>query len=224
MLTLTPQDHDLVTAAVTAAEASSDGEIVTVVAACSDKYHDVALHWAVVALFAALALAALFPRLLDGVLGLVLGSWREEASPSELLIAATILGALAFVIVVLALRSVGLRALLTPSATKTRRVRARAMDLFAVGAERRTHGRTGVLLYLSLAERRAEIVADAAIHSKVAPEVWGDAMAELVAHVKQGRAGEGMAAAVTRMGAVLSEHFPRSAGDTNELPDRLISL
>ena len=65
-------------------------------------------------------------------------------------------------------------------------------------AERRTARRTGVLLYLSLAERRAEIVADAAIHAKVAPEVWGDAMAELLAHVREGRASEGMAAAVTR--------------------------
>ena len=81
-----------------------------------------------------------------------------------------------------------------------------------------------MLLYLSLAERRAEIVADAAIHSKVAPDVWGNAMAALIAALKDERPGDGMAEAVTRIGAVLAEHFPRSEGDINELPDRLIVL
>ena len=42
--------------------------------------------------------------------------------------------------------------------------------------------------------------------------------------VRDGRTGDGMAEAVTQIGAVLAEHFPRSAGDTNELPDRLIEL
>ena len=75
-----------------------------------------------------------------------------------------------------------------------------------------------------LAEHRAEIVADAAIHGKVSPEVWGEAMADLVTRLRDGRPGEGMAAAVARIGAVLAEHFPRTAGDANELPDRLIVL
>lgn len=221
---LSPEDHALVTAAVTAAEGSSAGEIVTVVTARSDKYHDVALHWAVIAMLAAMALAALFPALLVGLLDLVLGAWREAASPAELLTAMMVLSVLTFVVAILVLRAPALRIALTPPATKTRRVRAKAVELFKVGAEHRTDGRTGILLYLSLAEHRAEIVADAAIHSKVAPEVWGDAMAELVDHVKAGRPGEGMAAAVARMGDVLATHFPRDAGDVNEVPDRLIEL
>ena len=57
----------------------------------------------------------------------------------------------------------------------------RALDLFRVGAEKRTVGHTGVLLYLSLAEHLgAKIVTDAAIHAKVRPEVWGEAMAALI--------------------------------------------
>lgn len=224
MVVLTPEDHDRVTAAVAEAERSSDGEIVTVVTAWSDKYHDVALHWATVATLAVMALAALFPHMLTRLLDLLLGGWRQEPGPGELLSAMTILSALAYLLAILVLRAPGLRLALTPSGTKTRRVRARALDLFRTGTERRTHGRTGILLYLSLAEHRAEIVADEAIHSKVAPELWGDAMGDLVSLVKQGRPGEGMAAAVARMGAVLAEHFPRSATDTNELPDRLIEL
>lgn len=224
MLKLTQEDHARVTAAVGEAERASDGEIVTIVTARSDKYHDVALHWAALASLAAMALAALFPQLLTRLLDLLLGGWREEAGPGELLAAMTILSALAFVTMLLVLRAPGLRLALTPPGTKTRRVRARALELFRAGTERRTHGRTGILLYLSLAEHRAEIVADEAIHSIVAPEVWGEAMAELVTHVRAARPGEGMAAAVTRIGAVLAEHLPRSAADSNELPDRLIEL
>lgn len=224
MLRLTPQDHERVTRAVTDAEASTDGEIVTVVAARSDQYHDAALHWAVLAMLLPLSVFAFRPDWLLALLSLVFGGWRAEPNLREIITALLVIATITFLAVLLLLRNARLRDVLTPPATKTRRVRARAMDLFAVGAERRTHGRTGVLLYLSLAERRAEIVADAAIHSKVSPEIWGDAMAELIAHVRAGRAGEGMAAAVTRMGAVLTEHSPRTAGDTNELPDRLISL
>jgi putative membrane protein len=98
------------------------------------------------------------------------------------------------------------------------------MHYFRLGAEHRTVGRTGVLLYLSLAEHRAEIVADAAIHSKVAPEIWGQAMAALIAELKAGRPGEGMAKAVRMIGDVLAEHVPKSSADRDELPDRLIEL
>ena len=66
--------------------------------------------------------------------------------------------------------------------------------------------------------------ADAAIASKVPPEVWGEAMAALLAEVKAGRVADGMIAAVDRVGAVLAEHFPAGSENTNELPDRLIEI
>ncbi|HLL59975.1 MAG TPA: hypothetical protein VK391_08830, partial [Allosphingosinicella sp.] len=132
--------------------------------------------------------------------------------------------AAAFLLVRLALAYMPLRMALTPASTKNRRVRRRAIELFRVGAERRTHGRTGILLYLSLREHRAEIVADEAIIGKVSADVWGDAMADLVTEVKAGRPGAGMAKAVERIGGVLAEHFPKSHSDQNELPDRLIEL
>jgi putative membrane protein len=113
---------------------------------------------------------------------------------------------------------------LTPGRTKTRRVHRRAILLFRAGAESRTRARTAVLIYLSLSEHRAEILADKSIASKVSPDVWGDAMAALVEHVRDGRTGAGMAQAVQQVGAILAEHFPRSEDDTNELPDRLIEL
>src|SRR3546814_5316972 len=84
--------------------------------------------------------------------------------------------AASFLVVRFALAWMPLRMALTPGSTKSRRVRRRALLLFKIGAERRTVGRTGVLIYLSLFEHRAEIVADEAIHGRVEPEVWGDAI------------------------------------------------
>ena len=221
---LSAADHARVTAAVTAAELGTDGEIVTVVARRSDAYHDVALHWTVLAMLLVLALLAAFPRVMDVLHGLIGDPWAGGVSASGALTIALVALALTFLIVRVVLAWRPLRLALTPSATKERRVRRAAMALFRTGAEKRTVAATGVLLYLSLDEHRAEIVADGAIHAKVAPETWGAAMAALIVAVKDGRPGDGMADAVTAIGAVLAAHFPRSEGDVNELPDRLIEL
>jgi putative membrane protein len=151
---------------------------VTVVAERSDAYHDVGLHYAVLAMLLVPVAFALLPELpsFPGA-----GSGWDQPRPGYLFLALLVTQALVFLLVryLLALRA--LRMALTPGATKSRRVRRRAVELFRAAAERRTVGRTGVLLYLSLLERRAEIVADEAVHTKVAPEIWGEAMAALLA-------------------------------------------
>jgi putative membrane protein len=129
-----------------------------------------------------------------------------------------------FLIVRFALAYMPLRMALTPGATKQRRVGRRAIAMFRASAEQKTRGRTGVLLYLSLLEHRAEILADSAIASKVEPEVWGEAMEVLIDHVKEGRTGQGIAEAVDKIGVVLAGCLPRTIGDENELPDRLIEI
>lgn len=220
---LSESDHALVTAAVTAAEAGTDGEIVTVVARRSDAYHDVALHWTLLAMLLVLALLAAWPGLALAIHARVGDPWAP-AEPRELFTIALVLLALAFLLVRLLFLWRPLRLAVTPPRTKERRVRRRALELFRTAAEKRTRAATGVLLYLSLDEHRAELIADESIHSKVAPETWGEAMADLVEEVKAGRPGVGMAKAVERIGAVLAEHFPRSHDDRNELPDRLIEL
>lgn len=220
---LSAEDHQQVTAAVTAAEAQTDGEIVTVVARQSDRYHDVALHWAVLAMLLALALLAAWPEAAVAIYAALVDPWAPPGHGALFTIALVLL-ALAFLAVRVATIWPAVRMALTPPGTKTRRVRRRALELFRTAAEKRTVAATGVLLYLSLAEHRAELIADESIHSKVEPELWGEAMADLIEEVKAGRPGAGMARAVERIGAVLAEHFPRSHADTNELPDRLIEL
>jgi putative membrane protein len=221
---LSEADHDKVSAAIAAAEARSDGEIVAVATPISDPYHDVALHWAVAALILVLAWAAWRPDWLSWWYDMLTGGWHAEPTLGELLTFLMILAVLKFTAVLLILKWMPLRLALTPGATKHRRVRRRAVAVFKAAAERRTIGRTGVLIYLSMAERRAEIVADEAILKVTDETTWGEAMAELLGEVKAGRIGAGMVAAIERVGAVLAEHFPRSATDTNEIPDKLIEL
>ena len=224
MSLLSPEDHALVTAAVAAAEAQSDGEIVTIVAGRSDAYHDVALHYAILAMLLVPAILAFLPQgWIDWIEGLLLG-WNGEFTRPALMVALFVLLALAFLIVRLILTSMPLRMAMTPGRTKSRRVHRRAIELFRSGCELKTRGRTGILIYLSLAEHRAEIVADEAIAAQTEPEIWGEAMEVMIEEVKAGRPGVGMAAAVEKVGAVLARVIPRQSENPNELPDRLIEL
>ena len=223
-LHLTQSDHEVVSAAVAEAETRTSGEIVTIVARRSDSYHDVGLSWAAAAVFIALALMAAFPAHLRAFLSMLLLDWEHELADWKLLTGLLGILILKFLVVRYLLAIMPLRMLVTPKATKARRVRRRAILLFRTAAEARTRGRTGVLIYISLDEHRAELVADRAINEKVSPDAWGDAMATLVDALRQDSAGEGLAAAVAQVGAVLAAHFPREADDINELPDRLIEL
>lgn len=224
MLKLSEADHALVTAAVTEAERSSDGEIVTIVTAQSDSYRDVALHYSVLAMLLVPALVAILPQgWIDWISAASLG-WNASIGRGALMAFLTALLAAAFLLVRLCLAHRQLAIALTPGSAKTRRVQRRAIEMFRASAEKRTGGRVGVLLYLSLLEHRAEIVADKAINDQVDGEVWGEAMAVLVENLKAGRPGEGMAKAVEQIGLVLARCLPKTSADTNELPDRLIEL
>jgi putative membrane protein len=224
MAYLSEAEHKAVSEAVARAEAQTAGEIVTVVADRSDGYSDVALAWAAIVAFTAIAFLAFFPDFYLSMVDRVLGGWNHEWTPQQVFSLALAIGILKFAAVWAIQLWTPLKFALIPGTIKTRRALGRAIDLFKVGAERRTHGRTGILIYLSMQEHRAEIVADEAIVGEVDEEVWGEAMAAMLAELKQGRLAEGMIAAVERVGVVLAEHFPRAEDDINELPDRLIEL
>lgn len=224
MLRLSDTDREKVSAAIASAEAKSNGEIVAVATPISDPYHDVGLHWALVPLFAVLAWAAWRPTALVWWYNLLFGGWQPDPTLSQLLTLLMFFAALKFTVALLILKWMPLRLVLTPAATKHRRVRRRAVTVFKAAAEHRTSGRTGVLVYLSMAERRAEIVADEAILKVTDDHTWGEAMTALLNEVRDGRPADGIVAAIERVGLVLAEHFPRSADDINEIPDKLIEL
>ncbi|BDI61634.1 TPM domain-containing protein [Qipengyuania nanhaisediminis] len=224
MAYLNEAQHRTVSDAVGAAEANTSGEIVTVLADRSDGYSDVVLAWSAAAAFTAMSLFAALPRPFLDLYDALWGGWDHDWTTGELASMTILLGLIAFVLAWAAQQYDPLRFALVPGPVKTARCHEQAIKHFKVGAERRTHGRTGVLIYLSMREHRAEIVADRPIAEKVAPEVWGEAMGDMLAEIKRGLIAEGMAAGVRDVGFVLAQHFPSGEDDENELPDRLIEV
>jgi putative membrane protein len=214
----------LVADAVAEAELKTSGEIVTVLADSSDGYTDVALLWAAGVAFTVMSLFAAFPQpfldLWDGLIG----GWSHEWTTGELASMTIGLGLIAFAVTWAVQLIEPVKWFLVPAPVRTARVHETAVRLFKVGAEGRTHGRTGVLIYLSMSEHRAEIVADRPIAEKVSAEVWGEAMGDMLGHIAKGRIAEGLAVGVRDVGFVLAQHFPRDEDDENELPDRLIEV
>ena len=223
MTPMNEADHAKVSAAIAAAEGGTDGEVIAIITQRSDSYHDVGLHYAVAVLFLLLASFAAWPDQLEAWWTRLMG-WTAPPGVQELLLLLLGFALVKFLVALFVMRWMPLRLALTPGATKTRRVRRRAVMLFKAAAERRTVGRTGVLIYLSMGEHRAEIIGDDAITAVTTPETWGEAMIALLTEVKAGRPAEGIVAAVGLIGAVLAEHFPKDGADTNEIPDKLIEL
>jgi putative membrane protein len=190
--------------AIRAAEARTSGEIFCVIARYSSDYRLVPLAWA-----AALALVVPAPLI------------HFTLWPAAVIYLVQLV---VFVAAALALSLPAIRFRVVPRRTRHERAHAEAMRQFFAHGLHQTENRTGVLIYASLAERYAEIVADAGIHAKVTPDVWDQAIAALVAGMRDGRAGDGFVAAIERCGAVLAEHFPPGALNRDELPNKLVEI
>lgn len=221
---LDDKQHKIVSDAVAAAELNTSGEIVTVLADRSDGYTDVVLVWAATAAFTMMSIFALLPLPFMNVWDALIGGWMHEWTTGELASMTIALGLITFVATWAVQLWEPLKFALIPAPVRSSRVHQQAIKHFKVGAEKRTHGRTGILIYLSMREHRAEIVADEPIAELVSADVWGDAMADMLVEIRKGCIAEGLAAGVRDVGEVLSEHFPRSEDDENELPDRLIEV
>ena len=197
-------DKTRISAAIREAESHTDGEIFCVIARRSSDYRLVPIAWA-----AAIALFEPLPMI-------YLTHW---AAPLVYLSQLTI-----FLIAALALSHPALRFHIVPRRIQRDRAHAEAMrQFFAQGLDKTEH-RTGVLIFASAGERYAEIVADAAIHEKVGPKTWDDAITVLVTAIKAGRPAEGFVTAIEQCGAVLAAHFPPGALKRDELPDKLLEL
>jgi len=102
--------------------------------------------------------------------------------------------------------------------------RERAHQLFSLLRVWDTHGNSGVLLYLQLAERRVEIVADRGIAARVAPQLWESLCGDLAGDMAAGPADAAVLACLARINALLTEHFPAPADNPRELPDDPVVL
>jgi len=109
---------------------------------------------------------------------------------------------------------------LVPDDHAERAVVTRAEAAFVEEEVFDTRDRTGILVFLSLAERRAVILADAGINRSVPEGTWREVVTELVAGIKGGDAAGAMRAAVTRCGEILETHgVALRPDDVDELPD-----
>jgi putative membrane protein len=230
MKTLSPSDLSAIEAAVRAAEVRTTGEIFCVVTEESGHYGETALAWAagVALLGPALLLAAgvqvtipdLFSTWSASEVGLAI-----EGAVRRALIGAIIVQGLLFVVTAVLVSIPPVRRALTPRSVKRHQVRRRAAEQFAAKGLHLTRERTGLLIFVSLGERMAELIADDGIADHVDAHVWDRAMAVLADGMKRGDVEAGFATAVGLCGDVLAEKFPAKPGDNpNELPDSVVVL
>ncbi len=190
--------------AIGEAEQNTSGEIVAVITRASGGYYYVPYLWGAIA-----ALIVPWPLIY----------WTWMPVQEIYLIQLAVFALLAFV-----LHYEPFRFALVPRTVMRQRAHARAMQQFVAQNIYTTPGHTGVLLFVSAAERYAEVVTDAGILAKVPDTEWKDIIAKLTAEIGNGNAGEGLVKAIRRIGDHLKAHFPAVAGKRNILPNHLVML
>jgi uncharacterized membrane protein len=104
------------------------------------------------------------------------------------------------------------------------RSRERAIECFGRLRVWDTEHNSGVLIYLLLADRRVEIVADRGIHSRVGTAAWEAICGEMQQEFARGQFERGAVMGVRAISDLLATHFPPSGDSRNELPDRPLVL
>ncbi|MGK2899555.1 MAG: TPM domain-containing protein [Burkholderiaceae bacterium] len=107
---------------------------------------------------------------------------------------------------------------------KGQSARERAIDLFSQLRVWDTQQNTGVLIYLLLADRAVEIVADRGIHAKVDSQEWSKVCRQMEAAFKESNFEGGVVSGVLAVTRHLQQHFPSDNHDRNELPDKPVVL
>lgn len=206
MVRFSAEDKARITAAIRAAEKSTSGEFVAVAARASGHYVLLPLLWSAI-------LALLFPGTCL-LAGLAL-RWVHIYQ----------LQLLVFIVLAVLLLSVpGLHLKLIPRHVKHAHASRLAKAQFYAQGVHLTAHHSGVLFFVSLAERYVEIVADKGIHEKLGEARWQGIIDLFVAQVRRGKVVDGFVDAIGACGASMAEHYPRDPGDTSELSDGLIEL
>ncbi len=224
---LSSEDHARIELAIATAERTTRGEIVCVVTDEVGPYAEVPLAWASVTALV-LPLLALVVAGVAKSFDYALGGWAVvhlAATHAAMLTALTtfaLLQCMVFLTVFVVVSIPSMRRRLTPRSLKRLRVRGRAQEQFFERGLDRTSERTGVLIFISLNDRLAEVLADRGINDRVDALAWRDVVADLLAGIRQGKPADGIVAAVGRCGRLLADPFPASPGNSNELSDRVI--
>ena len=190
--------------AIARVERRTDAELVTVLARRADDYAYLPLFW-----------AAVLALVLPGLMQLLLG-WPGGHG---LLVANVLL----FIGLCVLLRAPRLNAWLIPPALRRWQASRLAQQQFREQNLQRTAGATGVLIFVSEAERHVEILVDQGIDCYLDADTRAVIGARFAEQVRQGRTVEGFVECIDACGERLCEHVPRTHA-RNELPNRLVIL
>jgi len=205
MTFLSDSEKRQIAVAISTAERRTRGELVTVIAPSSDAYLYIPLLW-----------AALLALLVPGILAVL-----PIALPGNLAYLVQIcsfLGAAAL------FNWQPLKMRLIPASVKRERARRLAREQFFLQNLHMTRERTGVLLFVSVAEHYVEILADQGLNDEVAPGAWQSIVADFIERVRSRRIADGFLTAIAACGELLAEHFPAKDDNQNELPNHLVEL
>lgn len=197
-------DRRAVQEAIAEAERGTAGEIYAVVVERSDPHP------------AGVWLAALSFVLVGSTL---LIAWLPWAHPVWVLAAQILLGLAGFV---LARKLPDLARSFVPEDRATRVAHEQAFQEFFANGIHKTQGATGVLLFVSLFERRVIVFADEGIDAKVDARFWEGVDDAVLDGIRRGSMRDGLVEGVRRVGELLAARFPRLEGDRNEIPDRIV--
>lgn len=192
-------------AAIRSAEQATSAEFVAAIARRIERYHGVSLT---AGLIAAL------------VTSLALAYWEPWLS----LLYATGLQCMAFALVYALFELTPFAVWLAPRKAKAVKARRFAHLLFFDANLTALPRRNGVLLFIALAERQVEIVADRGIHDLVGTGEWQRIADAFSATARSGKVAAALEAAIRDLGLVMAKHYPAEPGQTSRLPDRLIEL
>jgi putative membrane protein len=194
-------DRQRIADAIHAVEARTSSEIVCVLAQSSSK-------------------ATVLPALIAAVIALAL-PWLLVAFTAMTVERILLLQVVAFFVLLLLLSLPRVRSALVPPRTRRAMAHHAAMEQFVLRGVARKKDRSGILIFVSLAERYARILADEGIAAKVPQAHWQGAIDALVGHMRDGRIADGFVSAINLCDEELARHFPRSGASRDELPDRV---
>lgn len=205
MRILTDDDKTTVSDAIKHAERRTSGELVTVITPASDDY------WFIPSLWASL-IALMVPAVI-----LLVGTWMDALTLFSVQIGV-------FLVLVTLFRVPALKHMLVPKNIKHLRASRTAREQFFIQGLQNTEGRTGILLFVSVAEHYVEVIADKGINDVVPDGTWDKVVNDFVLKVKEKRYTQGFIDAIEDCGNILAEHFPAQRENENELPNHLIEL
>lgn len=204
MTLLTESELQQVAEAINRVERNTDAELVTVLAAQADDYRYIPLLW-----------ASLISLLLPGAL-LFFTGWL---SAWQLLLVQW----MTFIVLAVLFRIPALTTRLIPRSVRHWRACNLARRQFIEQNLHHTNGGTGMLIFVSEAERYVEILVDRGISSRIDDGVWQSIVESFTEDVRNGQVLEGFLGCIEACGALLQERVP-ATHERNELPNHLVVL